>query len=160
MPQTVYVETSVTSRLAARPSRDLIVAGHQRITADWWARHRSRYELRIPRFVVEEAVRGNPEAAHRRAELLREIPLLAVDERVQPLAELLVRSSAVPERARVDATHVAVAAVHRVEFLVTWNLKHIADARVRRKIEATCRGAGYEPPVLCTPEELMGEFAP
>jgi hypothetical protein len=141
----------VISLLAARASRDLIVAGHQRITEDFWARHLQRYELRVSRFVWDEIVRGDSRAAQRRADFVRDIPVLAFDDRVGALAELLVRRSAIAEQARLDATHVAIAAVHDVDYLLTWNLKHIAHAIVRRRIEAACRDAGYEVPVLCTP---------
>ena len=160
MAPSVYIETSVISLLAARPSRDLVVAGHQRVTEDFWTRHRERYELRVSQFVWDEIARGDSRAAQRRIELVRKIPVLAVDDRVGALAELLVSQSAIPEEARLDAAHVAIAAVHAVDYLLTWNLKHIAHAIVRRRIEAACRSAGYEVPVLCTPEELMGEFAP
>ena len=160
MAQTVYVETSVISLLASRPSRDVVVAGRQATSWDFCERHRTLYSLCISQFVLDEIAVGDADAARRRLQIVRDLPLLAFKEEVRALAERFVRESAIPERARLDATHVAIAAVHGIDFVITWNLKHIAHAVVRRRFERVGRDAGYVVPVLCTPEELMGEFEP
>jgi hypothetical protein len=150
----VYVETTVVSYLAAEPSGDLIQAAHQQATRLWWA-GRHRFELFASRAVVAEAARGNPIAAARRLEALQSIPSLEFGRDVTALARGLMQSGALPLKARMDAAHVAVAAVNGMDFLVTWNLRHLANAALRGKIEEACRAAGTVPPVICTPEELM-----
>ena len=149
---TVYVETTVISYLAASPSRD-VLAGHQETTRAWWSR-RGRFELFVSQAVVEEASRGNAVAAGRRLAFLEGIPVLGLNAEIDSIANQLLRTSAVPAKARIDAIHIAVAAINRMEHLVTWNLTHIANAAIRGKIEQTCRGAGLRTPVICTPEEL------
>ena len=95
--------------------------------------------------------------AQKRLEVLRHIPVLAAAQETADLAEDLIRSKSLPAKARVDALHIGIAAVHGMEYLLTWNCKHIANARMRSQIENVCRERGYEPPVMCTPEELMEE---
>jgi len=153
----VYVETTIVSYLTARPSRDLLTAAHQQVTREWWTERRSAFDLYISQFVISEARRGDRIAAEQRLEVLREIPLLAPREDAQALAKDLVTKGPIPQRAAADAAHIALAAVHGMEYLITWNCTHIANAEMRGEIEAICRARGLEPPILCTPEELMGE---
>lgn len=153
----VYLETSVIGYATTRPSRDLIVAARQQVTRDWFERSRKAYELFVSQLVIREASFGDEEAARERLVLLEGIPLLAVSDTVGELATRLVDEGAVPRKASVDALHIAVAAAHGVDFLLTWNCKHIANARMRGAIEQACREAGYEPPVICTPEELTSD---
>lgn len=152
---TVYVETTVLSYLTARPSRDLVVAAHQRVTADWWQGAAARFALVASAVVVEEAERGDPAAAATRAVLLGHLPLLPVTGAALTLAEDLLRHGHLPPKASADALHVAVAAVGRADYLVTWNMRHLAGAVVRRRIERALRARGLEPPTICTPEELL-----
>ena len=150
----VYIETTVVSYLAATRSRDVVVAGHQRITRDWWD-SRNRFELVVSQAVLDEASRGDTRASARRLALLAGIPVLTLGNEVIELAERLVQRGAVPVKARSDALHISVTAVNRVTYLVTWNCAHIANAGVRGKIEEVCRAAGLQAPIICTPEELM-----
>lgn len=154
--QTIYFETSVVSYLVARPSRDIVVAAHQRLTSDWWENQRHQYDLFISQVVLDEARAGNKQDAAKRVAALQDIPLLEINEEVIRLAENLVRSGAVPPKAAQDALHIATACVNGIDYLLTWNCKHIANAKMRSKIERVCRGGGYIPPVICTPEELEG----
>jgi predicted nucleic acid-binding protein len=154
MKAKVYVETTIISYLAALPSRDLVVAAHQQVTREWWER-RDRFELFVSQAVVEEAARGDVAAAARRAALLSAIPVLAFEAEVHEFANRLLRRNIVPAKASIDALHIAVAVVNRVDYLVTWNCVHIANAAIRVKIERECQGAGLHAPVICTPEELM-----
>ena len=149
----VYVETSIVSYLTARPVRDIVIAGRQQATRDWWETAPTRFELVVSQLVREEAALGDPEAA--RLAALAPLTALAAPVEALELSRRLVDSAAVPQRAARDATHVAIAAVHGVEFLVTWNFRHIANAVARPRIESVCRRSGVEPPVLCTPEELV-----
>jgi len=154
MKPKAYLETTIVSYLAASPSRDIVIAGHQQITREWWE-HRNRFELFVSEAVVEEATRGDAAVAARRAALLSGIPVLDLAAEVHELANRLLLVRAVPAKALIDAVHIAVAAVNRVDYLLTWNCTHIANAAVRGKIEQACRAAGLQAPAICTPEELM-----
>lgn len=157
MKPTVYLESSIISYLTGRPSRDVITLALQQFTLDWWAARRHDFGLVASELVVREVAAGDPEIARKRLELLKGIPLLDVSEAAVRLAEILVREAGLPRKAGADALHIATAACHGVEYLLTWNSKHIANAEIRPRVERICRKAGYEPPVLCTPDELMGE---
>ena len=152
----VYVETTIPSYLTAWPSRDLVRAAHQQITQEWWAR-RGSYELYSSRLVVVECQAGDPQAAADRMAAMVGIPLLEQSPEVASLAEALLRDVPLPPKAASDALHIATAAVHGMEYLLTWNCTHIANVTFRPQIEAVCRAAGYEPPLICTPEELSVE---
>lgn len=155
MKRRVYLETTVVSYLASRPHRDVVVAGRQQTTHRWWEVRRSRFELVVSHFVLDEARAGDPEAAARRLDLIRGLPLLDVTPEVGDLAALLIARVPLPPRAAADAAHVAVAACHGVDFVLTWNVAHLANAMLRRRVEDICRSAGFVAPVLCTPDELM-----
>ena len=157
MPGTIYVETSIISYLAARPSRDLITAARQQVTHTWWRERRPEFDLYVSQVVLDEAAAGDPQAAERRAELLAQLPLLDVTPEVAELAAALIEQVPLPPRAGADAAHIAVAAYYGIDFLLTWNSAHIANAALRPRIEEVCRQRGFRPPVLCTPDELMGE---
>ena len=155
MNQRVYVETTVVSYLKARPSRDLIVTGHQQITRDWWDTRRGDYELCVSQLVLQEAGDGDPQAAQERLEVLATITMLEIKEEAVSLAEELVQAGALPSKAGNDALHIAVAAIHRVPYLLTWNCRHMANATMRAQIETVCAGKGFKAPIICTPEEMM-----
>jgi predicted nucleic acid-binding protein len=150
----VYVETTVFGYAAARPSRDLIAAARQHFTREWLPRAVQASQMYVSQIVISECSAGDAEAVGRRLALLEGVPLLAVNEAATQLASRLLDEGAVPRAATEDALHIAVAAVHGMDFLVTWNLKHLANAAMRGEIERVCRAQGYEPPVICTPEEL------
>jgi predicted nucleic acid-binding protein len=152
----VYVETTIISYLAARPNRDLIVRAHQVLTRRWW-RQRARFEIFASPLVVEEAGRGDVVARSKRRRLLRALPLLEINDDSRVVGRGLLAKRSLPAQAEGDALHIAVAAVHGMEYLVTWNCRHIANAAMRLHIEDVIRTLGYEPPVLCTPEELLQE---
>ena len=157
MRRTVYVETSIISYLAGRPSRDLVVAARQQLTHTWWRERRPEFDLYVSQVVLDEARAGDPEAARRRATLVADLPLLDITPDVAELAAALIEHIPLPVRAGADAAHIAVAAYHGMDFLLTWNSAHIANAELRPKVERVCRERGYPAPVLCTPDELMGE---
>jgi hypothetical protein len=153
----VYLETSVVGYATSRTSRDLVVAGRQQITRDWFALGAGAYDLFISQLVVSEASGGDEAAARDRAAFLEGISRLGITAAAGELAARLVQRGAVPREAAEDALHIAVAAVHGVDYLLTWNCKHIANATMRQAIERVCRESGYEPPVICTPEELTND---
>jgi predicted nucleic acid-binding protein len=155
MKPRLYVETSVVSYLAARKSRDPDTANRQTITAHWWEQERHRYEIVVSETVEEECRRGDREQSSRRMEILSEISILSLNREIIELAEVLVAPGGLPMTARLDALHVAAAAVFRCEYLLTWNIRHIANARTRAFAERTLTSHGYKAPVICTPEELF-----
>ena len=155
MKPTAYIETSVVSYLAARPSRDVVIAAYQEITREWWRDAPERFDLVASELVVAEAGAGDARAADVRLEALESVALLDATPDAESLARALVDQGAVPRRAAEDAAHIAIAATNGVDFLVTWNFRHIANATMRARIERACRQAGYAPPVICTPNELM-----
>jgi predicted nucleic acid-binding protein len=157
MPPSVYLETTIVSYLAARRSRDVIQAAHQRITHEWWARRSPAFELHTSQLVIDEARRGSPTAAAKRLALLRDLRVLDVTDEAHRLADRLLGIGAVPRVAHADALHVAIAAAHGIDYVLTWNCRHIANARAWMAMSAACATLGLESPVLCTPEELMQE---
>lgn len=155
MASLVYIETSIISYLAARTSRDLVTAAHQRLTLDWWSTARTAFELGVSELVIQEASLGDPDSARRRLELTASLPVLQATEAGRELARYLLLELAFPATAAADALHIAIAAENGAHFLLTWNCKHIANAKTRALIERIPRSRGYNPPILCTPEELM-----
>ena len=154
--ESVYIETTVVSYLTAWLSRDLIRAAHQQITQEWWHQRRNDFELYISAFVINEASAGDADAAEKRLEVLADIALLDVNLAVETLAQKLIAGKALPHKAVTDALHIAVAAVHGVNYLLSWNCKHIANAEMQGVIEKVCTEQGYKCPKICTPEELLG----
>lgn len=151
----IYIETSVISYLTARPSGDLITAANQQITLVWWEQRREYFELYISKIVLDEIAVGDENAIQRRQKVVTSLPILAVDDNVATLAKALIEAAALPTKALYDAFHIAIATCNVMDYLLTWNFKHIANATMRAKIEATCRDFGYNPPIICSPQELM-----
>lgn len=154
MKPKVYLETSVISYLTARPSRDVVVAGHQQTTRDWWETQSQRFQLVASQLVIQEASAGDEAAAQQRLNMLTEAELLSISEAALNLAQVLVDMGPVPAKAAADALHIAIAVTNGVEYLLTWNCKHIANASMRSQIERLCQTQGYEPTIICTPDEL------
>ena len=155
MKPSIYLETSVIGCLAMRLSGVLRIAANQLTTRDWWDNERQRYDLFVSRYVMNECSRGDPQAAQERLAYLEGIPLLEVSDSVETLAQALLSKVPLPANATVDALHISVAALSGVDYLLTWNCKHIANPSLRLRIESICRELGCEPPVICTPQELL-----
>lgn len=151
----IYIETSVVGYLAGRPSRDLLIAACQQATRTWWEDHRDGYELCTSQLVVAEARRGDPEAAESRLNYLRGIAQLLITSEVRDLAAALVEEGALPKKAEADALHIAVAAVHHVDLLLTWNCRHIDNPSTKPIVRSVCVTNGYRCPEICTPIELL-----
>ena len=152
----VYIETTVVGHLAGRIYRDPVVAARQMVTRDWWRNYAPRFQLYISQLVLEECGDGDPTAAAERLREIETIELLAVSSEVDFLTDALIAGNAVPVSEPRDAFHIAISAVNGIQYLLTWNFKHIANASLRERIEGVCRNAGFEPPIICTPEELTG----
>ncbi len=154
--KTVYVETSILSYLTARPTRDLLAAARQQMTREWWDTCRARFDVYISPLVDQEARRGDPDAARRRIGALGDLPALEIVEEAYALAAALIAEGALPRAAEDDATHIALAAVHGMDYLLTWNCRHIDNAETKPIVRSVCATRGYSCPEICTPEELMG----
>ena len=154
MKPTLYLETTIISYLSARPSRDIILSARQAITSEWWENSRKDYDLFISSLVIEEAKEGDREAAKKRMSAITGIQVLELNESIFSLAQFLIESKIIPERFGEDALHVAVCAVHNVDYLLTWNCKHLANVTLRRQMERIIENAGYQSPLICTPTEI------
>jgi len=157
MKPKLYLETTIPSYLVAWPSRDLVVAGHQQITQEWWTKRKGDFQIHISQFVLDEVAERDETAAKQRLATLAEFPLLAVTPQAMDLAAELRTPATIPPKAATDAAHIALAAVHGMHFLLTWNCRHINNAAIIPDLERICEEHGYKCPVICTPEELMGE---
>jgi hypothetical protein len=156
MSETVYIETSILGYLTARPSRDVVVAASIEITREWWDTRRSDFQLYSSQAVVKETSQGDAAIASQRLEILRNFSLLDLNQSVLDLAEQFLGRSNLPAKADVDAVHIAAATVHGMDYLLTWNCKHIANAQIQGKLAEISLDFGYELPILCTPYELLG----
>ena len=154
MKPTVYVETSVIGYLTSWPSGDLIVAARQKITRDWWRDAPAKYDLIVSDAVLREASAGDPQTVQDRLAVLHGLPVLPASQEAQDLVDALVALGALSSTDREGAAHIAFAVVNRIQFLVTWNFKHIASAALRLKINNVCTLAGYVPSIICTPEQI------
>ena len=157
MPRRIYIETTIPSYLTARPGRDIVQAARQQLTREWWDVERRNYDLCISQIVLDEVAAGDAEAAQRRMAVIDTLPLLDLTFEVDGLAETIMQSGLLPVSASRDAVHIAVTAVHQVHFLLTWNCRHIANATIFRDLQHVIMSAGYDVPVICTPEELLGD---
>ena len=153
----IFIETSIVSYLRQRQSQDILTAARQIQTQRWWNEQKNNYELFASVLVIEEAARGDQMLAAERLTALANLPLLAVSEEVEMIGNQLVERAALPEKARVDALHISTAAFHGVDYLLTWNCKHIANALMRPKIEKILNEMNCAVPVICTPDALLGD---
>ena len=152
----VYLETTIPSYLTSRQSRDIIILSRQEITKRWWKERREKFSLYISPYVLDESGFGDKEAAKKRLEILENFSVLAVDDEVLKLTSKILEAKIIPLKATTDASHIAIATRHEIDYLLTWNCTHIANAEIMRKIEKVMSNNGYKMPVICTPDELMG----
>lgn len=157
MSETVYIETSILGYITARSTKNLILAANIEVTRDWWESRRNAFTLYISQAVLNEVVQGDSEIAARRLEILCNFPLLELNQAVRDLAAQFLSRSNLPPKADVDAIHIAAATVHGIDYLLTWNCKHIANAQIQGKLAEISLDFGYELPILCTPYELLGD---
>jgi len=155
MKPKIYIETTIISYLTSKPSRDIIIAAHQQITLEWWQSQRQLFDLYASQLVVNEARAGDKEQSMERLRALDEVELLQITDSALSLAKLLITKGAIPQKASEDALHISIAVVNGIDYVISWNCKHIANAKIRNKIDQVCLSCGYEPVIICTPEELM-----
>jgi len=152
----VYIETSILGHLTARPTDNLIVAANVKITQDWWNEYRRSFMLYASEIVEDEAGKGDPEMASQRLNLLQSLMLLELTEEAFELSQAFLSQSNLPQKAFNDALHMALATVYNLDYLLTWNCKHMANAQIQRKLAQISSDFGYVLPVICTPYELIG----
>ena len=157
MKPRVYIETTVISYLVPRSMRDVSQVARQQLTREWWDQRAENFDLVVSQLVINEAARGDQRYAQRRLELLNGLPLLSATPESEDWANRIMASRIFPTQAAADVAHLALATAHGVEFLLTWNCKHLANPLLLRQVGRIIRAAGLEPPIVCTPEELMGE---
>ena len=155
MKPTVYIETTIPSLLTAWPSRDVEIAAQQVATREWWEARRQNFDLYVSPEVLSEAAQGDAEAARLRLEAIAALPVLAANDDVEALTQRILLTGVIPPRATRDAAHIAFASVYAMDFLLTWNCRHIHNAMISRRLAAACAASGFTLPVLCTPRELM-----
>jgi hypothetical protein len=155
MKPAVYLETTIISYLVARPSRDVVTAGMQAETHAWWNNRREHFRLLISEPVVMEIGSGDTDVARRRLEVIADIPTVPATDDIRELARTIIARARLPRKAAIDAAHIAFAAAGGASYLLTWICRHIANAALRPRIESACRERGVEPPIICTPPELM-----
>jgi hypothetical protein len=156
MKRKIYLETSVISYLTARPSKNVIEAGHQQSTYLFWDR-RSKFDLVVSELVITECIAGDAMAASKRLDALFQIPLLDITSRSVEIAKGLVAAGIVPAKASEDAMHISIATVHFVDYLLTWNCRHIANPEIQARIAEHFQQQGLFLPFICTPDELLGD---
>ena len=155
MKPSVYIETTIISYLTAKPSRDLIIAAHQQITNEWWTDARPQVDCYVSPFLIDEASRGDAAYAQKRLDEIAGFTVLEVNEEIADLAQEYFAALQIPEKAKIDAFHLAVAAWHKMDYLLSWNCKHIASGRVQKMMQEINARLGVHTPIVCTPEELM-----
>jgi predicted nucleic acid-binding protein len=157
MKPKVYIETTIISYLTAWRSPQLVMAANQETTRSWWDDERHNFDLFVSEAVIQEASAGDAAAVQRRLAAIQELSELPITDEARQLAKELVDNTPLPEKARVDAVHIATATVNGMDYLLTWNCRHIANATLRDAMDAICQSAGYEMPIICTPLELIAE---
>ena len=155
--ESVYLETTFISYLVARPSRDLMVAAHQQATREWWEDRLADFECFASQVVIDEASAGDATEIQKRLAIIGSLKTLDLSEIAATLTQAILSSGILPPKAGGDAAHVAVAAVNAIDYMLTWNCKHLANAQVARRIAKIIQQSGYRMPIICTPVELMGE---
>ena len=156
--ESVYLETTIVSYLVSRPSRNIVVAARQEITKEWWNSRRPAFDIFISERVIYEAAAGDEIASRKRLDILKGITVLELSDAAVNLADKLFVELALPRQALEDAFHIAISVTCGMDYLLTWNCKHIANALLRHKIRRIAETNGYLAPVICTPQELMEDY--
>ncbi len=156
--ETVYLETTFVSYLVALPARDLVIAAHQQVTRDWWQRRRTHFRLVVSQVVLDEISAGDESEVRKRLELVMPLDVLAASADAEALTAAIIEAGVLPEKAVRDAAHIALATVHGIQYLLTWNCRHLANAQISRRVARICNEHGFVMPTICTPEELFEEI--
>lgn len=155
MIPTVYIETTIVSYLVSKPSRDLIIAAHQQLTQTWWQERLQHFDTFVSPIVLDEISKGDQDAAKARLNAVRNIKILEATQEVFELGEHYYKRLKIPNSAKPDAYHLAIATWHGMDFMVTWNCSHLANGKIKRYLEDLNDERGFRTPIICTPEELL-----
>lgn len=153
----IYIESTIPSYVVARPARDILQAARQQLTRDWWELQREGHELFTSQVVLDEIAGGDAAMASQRLQLLHDVPLLELTVEANELGREILFSGLLPASADGDAAHIALATVHEMDILLTWNCRHIANAAIQQRLRRLAEKHGYTLPSLATPEESMSE---
>ena len=151
----IYIESTIPSYVVARPARDLLQAARQQLTRDWWELRRASHELFTSQLVLDEIAFGETEMANRRLELMADITLLESTDQAGQLTRRIMNSGLLPAKAEGDEAHIALATVHKLDILLTWNCRHIANALILGRLRRVIESCGHSAPTICTPEEFL-----
>ena len=154
---TVYIETSIVSYLRQRASSQVVMAARQLLTHQWWVHERANYDLVISQYVIDEASAGDATLAAERLQSLEGIPLLPLDPDIALIADEIMARAILPPKARTDALHIAIVAHHRIQYLLTWICRHIANAKILPRIREVLTDLFIPIPIICTPEEMLAD---
>ncbi len=157
MKQRVYIETCVVSYLSGRLSRDVVIVGRQEITREIWPLLTERFDCYVSALVREEIERGDPEAAGSRLAVLAGMMALAISDEARDLAKAMIQNGLMPSRFAEDALHIAIAAMNGMDYVLTWNFRHLNNVQMKVQIANFLEDYGFEPPVVCSPDELFGD---
>lgn len=157
MKETIYIESSVISYFTSKPSRDLVIAGRQEITREKWPKILDSFELYISVLVIQEVEQGDSNAACKRLDAISDLPVLPVSDEAEKLASILIKDGPIPDKNPEDALHIAIATANGIDYLLTWNFTHINNAQMKSKIISIIENNGYRCPIICSPEELLGD---
>lgn len=155
MRKSVYIETTIVSYYVSEPSRDIIVAGHQEATREIWPELLVHFDTYISALVFQEAARGNAAKSQARLNAIKPFRMLDIDEDCRALAEKILSGKGIPSEYPEDALHIAIASVHRMDILLTWNFAHLNNPFTRLRIRRILEKDGYVVPEICSPEELL-----
>lgn len=153
--ESVYIETTIPSYLISRQNNDIIVAGHQIITSEWWDKYRPSFELYTSEIVIQEIQKGDPDYAFQRLNLMKDIPLLKFDTNVIDIIKKYQEYFHFPDKLINDFFHISYAVYYEIDYLLTWNCKHIANAHMKKQLRSYNETIGLFTPNICTPEELI-----
>ena len=151
----LYLDTSIPSYLTSKPSRDPHKAHRQRVTREWWELYRWQFDVYYSDCVEKEARRGDPSAANKRMKALAHFEELKISSPAKQLAARILERCHLPLNAELDTQHAAIAAMHSMQFLLTWNCRHLANKHIRPKLMYICRSEGYTAPLILTPDEAI-----
>ena len=154
----IYIESTIPSYVVARPARDLLQAARQQLTIDGWDLKRAKHELFTSQVVLDEITNGEAAMAQQRLDVMAEIRLVDLTDEANALTKEILASGLLPADADRDAAHIALATVHEMDILLSWNCRHIANAAIQARLRRLAEKSGYALPVLCTPDELTGEL--
>ena len=150
----VYVESSVIGYLTAKPPRDMRRRVRQDITIEWWEQ-REKWSLFLSSVVLEEIAAGDSFAAEKRLAAVQGLPVLPDHPRAKALVDALIAGTAIPAKAHADAAHLALAALHGMEYLATWNQTHLDNPDLRNKIAEIVKSHDLSLTLVLTPERLL-----